>query len=212
MPSTLVHLGLAALIATALLGDEFDGRALGIVLLVVALPDLDTVIGLWWAGAHRAVLHNLWVVVLPAVAVVWDTRLRRRSWLRRRWGDRGVHLAWVALVAVLLAQIAMDAFFNGVNLFYPIHDAFIDLSGEIYLSSRDGFVQTFVDLGEPDGAVRGSTDDVHYRTGVDPAPSGESDAGRERRFPLADDGMLFVVMASGYLVAGYRLLAGRSSR
>ncbi|MFP4590751.1 MAG: metal-dependent hydrolase [Halobacteriales archaeon] len=212
MPSTVVHLGLAALIAAALLDDRFDGRALAVVLLAVAIPDLDTVLGLWWDGAHRAVLHNLWVVALPALALVLDTRLRRRSWLRGRWGDRGVRVAWVALVATLLAQIALDAFFNGANLLYPVHDAFIDLSGEVYVSNREGLVQTFVDLGDPEGAVRGTTEDVHYRTGVDPAPRGESDAGHERRFPIADDGMLFVVMASGYLVAGYRLLAGRSDR
>jgi len=55
--------------------------------------------------------------------------------------------------------------------------------------------------------VRGTTADVHYRTGVDPTPPGEpADADVERRFPIADNGQLFVVMLSGYLVAGYRLI------
>lgn len=212
MPSTLVHLGLAALIAAALLDERFDARALAVVWIVVAVPDLDTFLGLWWDGAHRSALHNVWIVVVPAGLVWWDTRLRERSFLRDRWGDAGVRVAGVSLAALLLAQIALDAFFNGVNLFYPIHDAFIDLSGEAYLSDREGIVQTFIDVGNPTESVRGTTDDVHYQTGVDPAPPGESDADVERRFPIAGNGPLFVVMLSGYLVAGYRLVGDRLGR
>lgn len=212
MPSTLVHLGLAALIAAALLDERFDARGLAVVWVVLLVPEVDTFLGLWWEGAHRAVFHNLWVVIVPGLALWYDTRIRGASFVRDRWGDYGVRVGWVALVALALAGIAVDAFFNGVNLFYPVHDAFIDLSGEAYLSDRDGFVQTFIDLEEPSSSIRGSTGDVHYRTGVDPAPPGQSDAAAERRFPIAGDGPTFVVMATGYLVAGYRLLADRTSR
>ncbi len=209
MPSTLVHLGLAALIAAALLDERFDVRALAVVWIVVVVPEIDTFLGLWWDGAHRAVLHNVWVVVLPAVALWWDTRWRSRSTVHDRWGTDGIRLAWVSLVALLLAQIALDAFFNGVNLFYPVYNAFIDLSGEVYLSDQDGLVQTIIELEDPESVVRGDTDEVHYSTGVDPAPPGASDADAERIFPIAMDGPLLVVMACGYLVAGYRLVHDR---
>lgn len=46
MPSTLVHLALAGLIAGALLRREFDSRSLALVLVVTATPDLDSLVGL----------------------------------------------------------------------------------------------------------------------------------------------------------------------
>lgn len=199
MPSLLVHLGLAALLAAALLSEHYDWRALLVVLVVVAVPDLDTVLGLWVDGAHRAVLHNVWVVLVPAAALAWDVHLRERSSVRGRWGDRGVRVAWVSLVALGLAHIALDAFFNGVNLFWPVHDAFYDLSGRLVYSTDRGLVQTFIDLGDPDSAVRGTTAEVHYRTGVDPGDH------PEREFHLMNRGDLLVVTVAGFAAAGYRL-------
>ena len=46
MPSTLVHLAFGGMIAAALLGDVFDRRALLVVLVVTAAPDLDSFIAL----------------------------------------------------------------------------------------------------------------------------------------------------------------------
>lgn len=198
MPSLVVHLGLAALLAAALLSTEFDRRALAIVLVAVCLPELDTFVGLVLEGTHRAALHNVWVVLVPAGALAWDLRLRERSWLRTRWGDRGVRIAWVSLFALLVAQIALDAFYNGVNLLWPVHDAFIDLSGELIYSSEDGLVQTFIDL-EDDNTVRGTTNDTHYRTGVDPGDH------PVREFYLINRGELLVVAVAGYLAAAIRL-------
>lgn len=207
MPSTLVHLGLAALIATALLSDHFDWRALVIVFAVVAFPEIDTFLGLWFDGAHRAYLHNLWVVLIPAILLAWDTRRRERSFVRERWGDWGVRVGWVSLVSLLFAHILLDAFFNGVNLFWPVHDSFYDLSGRLIFSTERGLVQTFIELDDPTASVRGTTADTHYRTGVDPTSPGEpAEEDVERIFPLADNGTLFVVMVSGYLVAAIRLV------
>ncbi|MFW6152930.1 MAG: metal-dependent hydrolase [Halobacteriota archaeon] len=205
MPSTLVHLGLAALIAAALLDDHYDWRTLTVVLVLVALPELDTFLGLWLAGAHRTVLHNLWVVVIPGAVLLWDTRYRRRSGIRTRWGGRGVRVGWVSLVALLFSHILLDAFFNGVNLLWPVHDAFVDLSGELVYSTDRGFVQTFLEWDEPATSVRGSSGEVHYRTGVDPTPPGRSADGVERTFPIASEGTRFVVMLTGFVVAGIRL-------
>lgn len=209
MPSTVVHLGFAALLAVALLDEEFDRQALGVVFIAVLLPEIDTFLGIWFAGAHRAFLHNVWVILVPGLVLLWDGWLRDRSYIRRRWGSRGVRIAWVSVFAVAVAQIGLDLVFNGVNLLWPIHDAFYDLSGRAYLSTDAGFVQTFIDLGDPSESVRGTTDDVHYRTGVDPTPPGEDASDIERRFQLAETGPLFLLMVTGYLVAGYRLVKQR---
>lgn len=207
MPSTLVHLGLGALIAAALLSDHYDWRALVIVLAVVAFPDIDTLLGWWFDGAHRAYLHNIWIVVIPAAALYWDVNVRDESFVKTRYGEWGVRVSWVSLVALLFAHILLDAFYNGVNLFWPVYDAFIDLSGRVYYSTEEGIVQTFIVFEEPTKSVRGTTADTHYRTGFDPVPPGETaEVDVVREFPIAERGTLFVVMITGYLVAAYRLV------
>lgn len=206
MPSLLVHLGVGALIAAALLSRHYDWKALAVVLAVVALPDLDTIIGIWVTGAHRTVLHNIWIVVIPAALLAWDVGIREESTVRTRFGDRGVRIGWVSLVALAVGHILLDAFYNGVNLFWPLHDTFYDLSGSLIYSTDRGFVQTFVDVSNPEAMARGTTEDVHYRTGVDPAGPGESPDDLERIFYLINSGELLVLTIAGYLIAGYRLL------
>lgn len=218
MPSTVVHLGFAALIAAALLSDHYDRRALAIVLVIAAVPDIDTFLGFWMDGAHRSVLHNVWVVVIPAIVLGWDVHLRQRSFVRRRWGSWGVRVGWVSLVAMLFGHVLLDTFHNGANVLWPLYDGFIDLDGELLLSNQEGIVQTFVDLSEPETNVRGTTNTTHYSTGIDPAPATGSSSGGttstpepppERRFPLADTGELFVLAVTGYAVAGLRFVGDR---
>ncbi|WP_115865374.1 metal-dependent hydrolase [Halorussus litoreus] len=160
MPSTVVHVALAGLVGTALLADRFDAKAILAVMAATAFLDLDVIVGFWIPGAHRAAFHTL---VLPAIlgtALWWDLRgrtrprvqsslgriVRERSLVRTRWGARGVRVAWVGVATITLAGIGPDAFFNGANLFYPFHDRFYELSGEVLYSTHDGFVQTIVNV------------------------------------------------------------------
>lgn len=217
MPSTLVHVGLAALLGTALLGDHFDARAILVVMAAAALPDLDTFIGLWFVvGGHRTILHNL---VFPAIAlsvVWWDLSWRERSSIRERWGDYGVRLVWVSIVAGwLTAQILLDAVHNGANLFWPLHDQFIDLSGHLIISDQRGIVQTFIEFERTAEGIsvapehsRGTSEDTHYYTGVDPGPDATPDT--ERWLPVFDAGAYLLVAVAGYATAGFRLLEARS--
>lgn len=215
MPSTVVHVGLAGLLGAALLADRFDTKAILIVLAATAVLDLDTLIGMVWDGTHRAALHNVFVVLVPAALLGWDLSVRDRSMVRDRWGAGGVRLAWVTLCCLLVAHVALDAFYNGVNIFWPLHDQFYDLSGKLYLSNHDGVVQTFVEFAaEEDGSRTvsestsvGTTEDTHYETGFDPGP--EADANPERIFPIAYTGELFVVALAGYLAVGVRVWEDR---
>ena len=203
MPSTLVHVAFAGLIGTALLGRRFDAKGIAAVLLVAALIDLDTFVDVWATGLPRALFHNL---VWPAVALAllaWDVRWRDRSAVRSRWGDRGVRVFWVAVVAATLGHTLHDAFVNGVNLLWPIHDRFYELEGRAFLSNQRGFVQTFVDL-EEGGTVGGTTENTHYYTGVNPSP-GEEPADVERIFPLAYSGERLLIVIVGYLVVAARI-------
>ena len=211
MPSTLVHVGFAGLVGAALLREHFDRRSILIVMGLVAFIDLDTPLGLVMTGAHRTVLHTLWFPALLIGILLWDLRLREESALETRWGAWGVRTAWVSIFALVFAHVLLDAFFNGVNLFWPLRDRFYDLSGKLVYSTQEGLVQTFVEFETTeDGGLtaagdtaRGTTDDTHYYTGVDPGPDAPEDV--DRRFPLAATGERFVLAATGYVVVALRL-------
>lgn len=216
MPSTIVHIGLAALLGTALLGEYFDTKSILIVVAIAAFPDLDTLIGLWiMEGAHRTVLHNLIFPLLALAVITWDVRFRERSYIKSQWGEYGVRVAWVSILGSwIIAHILLDAFYNGANLLWPLHDSFIDLSGSLLISDQRGLVQTFLALdwsgGIPsieDESVRGTTEEMHYYTGFDPGPDADPDV--ERTFPIAMSGELFVVALSGYFAVAARLLTDR---
>ncbi len=214
MPSTVVHVGLAALIGIALLGDKFDTKAILIVLTATAIIDLDTLVGIYFPGTHRAAFHNIWVILIPALVLLWDTRLREESYILTRWGAYGYRIYWVTLVTALFAHILLDAFYNGVNLFWPLYDRFFDLSGKFIISDQRGIVQTFIELESGDdgteiaeSTTRGTTEDTHYHTGFDPGPDAPEDV--ERQFPIASSGELFIVALSGYLALAIRLVQER---
>lgn len=205
MPSTLVHLAVAGLIGTALLGSYFDRRAILTVMAVGAIPDLDTLIGLWIPGAHRAYLHSIVLPTAVAVLLVWDVYWREESWVGSRWGEYGIRVAWVSLVAVVFAHSLYDGVVNGINLFWPLQDRFYDFSGELLLSSERGIIQTFVDLSPEGSTVKGTTENTHYITGVDPT-RGEEPENVERIFHVFLSGERLLLTVVGFGVVGYRLL------
>lgn len=212
MPSTVVHVALAGMMGVALLGDKFDTKGILVVMAVAAIIDLDTFVGIYVPGTHRAAFHNVFVVLIPAALLVWDVKYREESYVLDRWGEYGYRVAWVSLVCLLFAHILLDAFYNGVNLFWPLHDRFYDLSGKLIVTDQRGIVQTFVELeagddgstGVADSTARGTTEDTHYWTGFDPGPDADEDT--ERIFPIAYSGELFVVAVAGYLTVGFRIL------
>ncbi|MFC5971841.1 metal-dependent hydrolase [Halomarina salina] len=201
MPSLVVHVALAGLVGAALLGREFDRRSILLILLVPVIPDLDAFAGFVVPGGHRALLHTLFVPLGAALVLYYDTRRRESSWLRGRYGSRGVHVAWVAVVVYAFAGTGLDMFTGGgANPFYPLHDQFYAISGRLQYSSTEGWEQTFVELhldpapadGSSGGRVveagqRGSTKDVHINTGIDPT-RGREPENVERIFPVAQSG------------------------
>ena len=213
MPSTVVHVGFGALVAAALLSTHFDRRSLLVVLGVTAFPDLDTFFGFVWTGAHRAAFHNVILPLAVFAVIFWDVRFRDDSYVLSRWGARGYRLASVAVLGGwLVAGVLLDAFHNGANLLFPLHDEFIDLSGHLFLSNERGVVQTFISFDGfsiADEHSVGTTADTHYYTGVDPGPDAPEDA--ERLFPVFDTAELALLAVTGYIVAAFRLRDGSDS-
>ena len=209
MPSTVVHLAFAGMIAAALLGTAFDRRALAVVFGVVVFADLDAFVALLWAPAHRAAFHTLLIPAIGAVAVAVDLHRGEESFLRRRWGSRGVRVAWVTVLVYAVAAIGLDLFSTGgANAFWPIHDQFYEVGGKIELSSQRGLVQTVVDLGAGgDGGTvaRGSTETVHVDTGIDPERGAEP-ADVDRVFPIARSGWQLLLLVVGTIVTAGRAL------
>jgi hypothetical protein len=195
MPSTLVHLAIGGLIAVSLLREEFGWRTVVVVLIFSALPDLDAFIGLIVPGAHRSLLHSLFFPLGLHGIVLLEERhdvLRIDS----AFDGNGIRVMSIAILAVTIGGIAPDLVTNGVNLLYPVQDTFVRVTGEMFVSSTRGFVQTFVEFGAPDagGAVVGSTQTIHYATGVDPTP-GQTPDQVERLFPIIDSGMQLLLVA-----------------
>lgn len=194
MPSLLFHAAVAGLLASALLQEEFGPRSLAFVVGVTLLVDLDTLVGLYWAGAHRSLLHNVFFASAACGLLLWD--YRTGGPVSERLGGSTPAVAAVSLVA---AGVAPDLFWNGVNLFYPVQDRFYEFSGEMFLSLERGVVQDIFDL-----AGFGSTETVHFSTGFDPSP-GEEVPGAERKFMVAGSGIQFLVTSIGLAVSLYRL-------
>ena len=213
MPSTVVHLAFAGMIAAALLGPAFGRRALLVVLVVTALPDLDAFVALVSTAGHRTALHTLVFPAVLAAGIVVDTRLRDRSWLRSRLDGHGVRVAWVSVACLVAAGIGLDLFSaGGANPLWPLHDQLYVIDGKLELSSRRGIVQTFVDLstdsGVPEPPSLGSSDEVTITTGIDPAPA-EGDEPVDRIFPIARGGWQLLLLLVGSAVTVARLSVDR---
>ncbi|KTG08472.1 hypothetical protein AUR64_17465 [Haloprofundus marisrubri] len=201
MPSTVVHLAVGALVGVALLGDEFDRRALAIVLVAAAIPDVDTFFGFVLTGAHRSLLHTLLLPTAVGAVLLYDTRVGR-SRLRERFGARGVRLGWAALASLTFGGIFPDLFTNGVNAFYPLYDGFYSVNGYLNLSNQRGIVQTFVEFAPEE--PRATTETRHYRTGVDPSAGSEPE-NVERVFPVVSSGTQLMLVLVSVIVVGARL-------
>jgi hypothetical protein len=213
MPSTIVHLALAGLVAAALLGTAYDWNALLVVFAVTAVADLDSFLALVWEPAHRAALHTL-VIPLGLGVLLWvDLRIRERSFVLDRWGHRGVRIAWVSLLCYGMVAILFDMTSGSANLLWPLHDQFYALDGKIELSNQRGLVQTFIESGDggtiPAPEPVGSTDEVVQNTGVNPAPADDG-GDPERVFPVIGAGWELLVVVSGTLVTLARFRISQS--
>ncbi|MFB6188095.1 MAG: metal-dependent hydrolase [Halobacteriaceae archaeon] len=209
MPSTLVHLAIGGIIAVGLLGRAYGLRALFIVLVFTAIPDIDTFLGLLIAGGHRAILHNLLLPGIIAGVLVYDTRIRPISYLRKRFTPKSIRIVWVGLIAMVLGGIGPDLVTNGVNIFYPIHDQFYKINGKLVISNQQGIIQTFIEFSKAGGETAvGSTQEVHYGTGVDPT-KGKEPKNIERIFPIVRSGMQLLILVSSVILNSIRLWEDR---
>jgi hypothetical protein len=208
MPSTLVHVAVAGMLAAALLGPYYDRQAVLIVFALTAFPDLDSFVALVSVAGHRTVFHTFLIPVALAVLLAVDTRLREESFVRKQWGRRGVVVGWLGVTAYAVAGIGLDFIGAGVNPLWPLHDQFYALDGKIELSDQRGVVQTFVDLSPDDGGPpapdsRGTSQEVNVSTGIDPDPSG-TETNPERIFPVVRGGWQLWLLAVGAVVTAAR--------
>jgi inner membrane protein len=207
MPSTIVHIAFAGLIAAALLGRSFDRNSILLVLGAVAVIDLDSFIPLVTGFGHRAIFHNLLIPLVASGLVLGDVYVREESYLLDRWGRWGFRVAWVTILCYAVAGVLLDMTDGVVNLLWPVHDQFYTLSGKIELSDQRGIVQTFIewsDGGAPTPEAVGSTDDINITTGVDPGEPTEPEEDPERVFPVIGATWELLLFLTGTFVTAMR--------
>ncbi len=208
MPSTIVHMAFAGLIAAALLGYAFDKKSVLFIMTVIIFIDLDSFVPLFVGFGHRAVFHNL---VIPSVALavlLVDVHVREESSILDRWGHWGYRVGWVTIFCYAVAGVLLDMTDGVVNLFWPVHDQFYTLSGEIELSDQQGIVQTFIEWGNGNGTptpeARGTTEEVDITTGVDPGEPDAPDEDPERVFPVIGATWELLLFLTGTFVTAMR--------
>lgn len=211
MPSSLFHAALGALIGIAILEEDFDRWALIAILTAAILPDIDSFLAIWFPGAHRVVLHNIFVVAVPALLGYYLFRVRDSSFLERHWGAAGERVFWTAVLVVAAAGIAPDMFRSGVNLFYPMHDQFYRFTGNVLLSTQHGVVQTLFNVSD---AAIGTTQELYYSTGVESGKQLAADSGgsggdastpQDRRFPVFGNGMQLLLSILSFGIVAYQM-------
>ncbi len=198
--SALFHIAIGLLLGLALLGDDVDGKALAVIAVAAFLPDIDTVLAVWFPGAHRAYLHNVFVVLMPAAVLLGLRWTGRMETLKQRWPD-AERVLWVAVLVMAVAGVGIDMTDSGVNLFYPMHDQFYHVSGSVQYSTQTGMQHTLFDLEQ---ARMGSTRERYYVSAVDTGP-GPEPAGVERILILFGSGTQFLVSMVTFLVVCYRM-------
>lgn len=208
MPPTLIAVAVGVLIGVALLGPAVDRRSLAIVALGAALPDLDALLSLGIRGSTNAVLHTAFIPAIVAVLVYYDTTRRETSWLRSRYGWHGVRVAWVAIASYAVAGIGLDLCSSeSVALFYPLSDRYYAIVGKFVLSTQEGIVQTYIQIGDGwlEVASPGTTATHHVYSWLSPSDG-------ERRLRLVESGWQAVILVTAIAAAPARLLAARGER
>lgn len=215
MAPTLVNAAFGALLAAALLGAAFDRRSVSVVVLAAMAPDLDAVASLVVDGATNALFHNVWIPLVGALLLYWDTTRRERrgeSWIRERYGWYGVRVAWVSLAAFAVAGIAPELFgFAGANLLYPAHDAYYLVRGRLLFSTQDGVVQTFLALNSDGPGVLplqspGTTETYVVPTWANPDGRPGIALGAERELHFVRSGWQAVVVSAAATLLAVRFL------
>lgn len=211
MPSLVVHLALAGLLAAGLLGRAFGLRSLLVVIGAVVFADTDVFVGYVLQGGHRSAFHTLLLPLAVGGLVYYDLRVRESSWLRDRFGDTAPRVAGVTLVAYVFAAIGLDFVTGGANVLYPLVDQFYYLNGRFVLSNQRGVVQTFVTLDHWHISAHavGSTETVHMGSGFDPS-AGREPRNVERIFPVVGSGWQLLLLVTSSIVVGSRLREDRA--
>jgi len=105
MPSIGLHLAVTLFFLAAILKDAEFKPAL-LLLPFGLISDLDS-----FVGVHRAAFHNVFVLILPLLGM----------FIYKRFKMTTIPDRYFAFASLLLAShIALDAFYNGVFLFYPV--------------------------------------------------------------------------------------------
>lgn len=163
MPSTGLHLALTLFFLASCLKDE-DLKPALFLLPFGLLSDFDSFI-----GVHRATLHNLFIVFSPPVLLIILKRLKVNK----------IRDKYFIFASLLLAfHIFLDAFYNGVFLFYPLSEKNYDL--EFWFGLKETGLSAFFTW-----IIPGNVGEIEYV--ITPNPS-------VPEIPIVGSGTEFVIL------------------
>lgn len=175
MASTVIHVSFAVIIACSLIPlEKFSYKSLIIVILPVALLDIDALAFVIKEGLHRSLLHNIIIPTVIIVLIYYDLSISDESYIGNYYDKEYVMIiSFTSYIAVIFAGIAIDFASNGVNLFWPLYDHFYTLDGQFVFSSEEGVIQTFTDTFFNSNKQVRTTDNHVYKTPINPAPKSD---------------------------------------
>jgi len=204
MPPTLVHVALGAMLGAALLEGAYSRRALAVVSLAAAVPDLDAPLSLLVPGLHGAALHTLLLPLGLAGLLYYDAR-RDRPWLVARYGPNALRVGFVALLAWAVAGTGLDLLnIAAANPIWPLHGLFYSITGKLEYTTTEGVVQTFYNY-SPDGLythyVGQRTREFCNPNAWNPTCVATPPGGVERIVPVLQGGWQVLMVGAGAVVA-----------
>jgi membrane-bound metal-dependent hydrolase YbcI (DUF457 family) len=104
MPSIGLHLAITLFFLASILRDD-DLKPALLLLPFGLISDFDSFI-----GVHRGTLHNLFIIFVPLFVLVAYKRLK---------GSTVKEKYFIFASLLLASHVFLDAFYNGVFLFYP---------------------------------------------------------------------------------------------
>ncbi len=136
MPSPVIHLIVPLVILILILKDKNNIIKYAPFAL---LPDLDT-----FSGMHRALLHNVFIIVAIALMIYFITKNEKAS---------------KVIFIFMISHLILDVFNGGASLLFPIYNKvfLIDIGITTDTAGHIKFIFNMIKDGSPDGMWSGGT-------------------------------------------------------
>ena len=121
----------------------------------------------------------------------------------------------VTVAVYAVAGIGMDLFnIESAAVLYPLSNRYFSVVGKLVLSSQEGVVQTYLEVGDGwlAATTRGTTETRHVASWVNPTPGTDNPPNADRTARIVDSGWQLVVVVTAVGAVPARFLVERRGR